>query len=225
MNLFKRGMIFVTFFGSCFAIALLLASLGTRQWLVARAKSSKNPDSDGRVQLGLFDGKKELNVAYGWRTDNFTVITILREDPDYMVFSLWLATVGTVCGGLLFAGLSAIFAVINTASNPICTMASVPGLYLWNTLAMLSDLSAVGCWIAQYYLKLQYNVMTKEDKNLMWTSDGMAEFGYSFWFVVGASIVSFVNLLIIYIGTSDTREIEPVIPVIEEKTNGAIMLY
>lgn len=72
MNVFKRGMIFVTFFGSCFAIALLLASLGTRQWVVARAKSSKNPDSDGRVQLGLFDGKKELNVAYGWRTDNFT---------------------------------------------------------------------------------------------------------------------------------------------------------
>lgn len=64
-----------------------------------------------------------------------SVITILREDNDYMIFSLWLATVGTVCGALLFAGFSAIFAVINTASNPICTMASVPGLYLWNILA------------------------------------------------------------------------------------------
>lgn len=38
-------------------------------------------------------------------------------------------------------------------------------------------------------------------------------------------MVFFVNILIIYIGTSENRELEPVIPVIEEKSNGAIMLY
>lgn len=69
MNLFKRGMIFVTFFGSCIAMALLVASLGTKQWVNAKAKRIKNPhESDGKIHFGLFDGKKELNVAYGWRT-------------------------------------------------------------------------------------------------------------------------------------------------------------
>lgn len=68
-SIFKRGMIFVTFFGSCFAIALLVASLGTKHWVNAAAKRTSNPEeSDGRIHFGLFDGKKELNVAYGWRT-------------------------------------------------------------------------------------------------------------------------------------------------------------
>ena len=62
-------MIFVTFFGSCIAMALLVASLGTKQWANAKAKRQKNPhESDGRISFGLFDGNKELNVAYGWRT-------------------------------------------------------------------------------------------------------------------------------------------------------------
>jgi hypothetical protein len=36
---------------------------------VARARRVSNPEeSDGRIHFGLFEGKKELNVAYGWRT-------------------------------------------------------------------------------------------------------------------------------------------------------------
>lgn len=59
----------MTFFGSCFAIVLLVASLGTKQWVNAKAKRTTNPrESDGKIQFGLFEGKKELNVAYGWRT-------------------------------------------------------------------------------------------------------------------------------------------------------------
>jgi hypothetical protein len=69
MNLFKRGMIFVTFLGSCLGIALSVAALGTKFWIVARARRISNPEeSNGRIHFGLFDGKKELNVAYGWRT-------------------------------------------------------------------------------------------------------------------------------------------------------------
>lgn len=50
-------------------MALLVASLGTKHWVTARAKRLKNPlESDGKIHFGLFDGKKELNVAYGWRT-------------------------------------------------------------------------------------------------------------------------------------------------------------
>lgn len=80
MNVFKRGMIFVTFFGSCFAMVLLVASLGTKQWVNARAKRTTNPqESEGKIQFGLFEGKKELNVAYGWRTyeidgEKFTLV-------------------------------------------------------------------------------------------------------------------------------------------------------
>lgn len=69
MNVFKRGLVFLTFVGSCLGIVLLVTSLGTKQWVTARAKRTSNPhESDGKINFGLFDGKKELNVAYGWRT-------------------------------------------------------------------------------------------------------------------------------------------------------------
>lgn len=65
----RKGLVFFTFFISCAAAALLLAAIGTKHWTEASAKRSKNPlESDGRIHFGLFDGRKELNVAYGWRT-------------------------------------------------------------------------------------------------------------------------------------------------------------
>lgn len=68
MNLYKRGMIFATFLGSCVSIALVGAALGTEHWTTARARRTPNPvESDGHVHLGLFHGDKALNVAYGWR--------------------------------------------------------------------------------------------------------------------------------------------------------------
>lgn len=45
-----------------------------------------------------------------------------------------------------------------------------------------------------------------------------------FRFVVGASGAAVVNIILVAIATSE-KETETVIPVLEEKTNGAIMLY
>nr|CAD7439878.1 unnamed protein product [Timema bartmani] len=79
MTLFKRGMIFVTFFGSCLSLGLLVAALGTKYWVVAHAKRVTNPEeSDGKINFGLFQGRKELNVAYGWRTYQIDSAVSLR---------------------------------------------------------------------------------------------------------------------------------------------------
>lgn len=226
MNVFKRGMIFVTFFGSCFAMVLLVASLGTKQWVNARAKRTTNPqESEGKIQFGLFEGKKELNVAYGWRTYEIDVIHMLKYEPEFLMYGFWMGTIVSVCIGLCFSALSGIFAAINAATTPSSCLAGVRGLYLWNFLALLSDLTAVGLWLTEYFLSIQYNVMSREDRDNMWTSEGMAEMGYSFWFVVGAAAATFVDIIVIYIANSESKEITPVYPVLEEKTNGAIMLY
>lgn len=69
MNLFKRGLIFGTFLGCSLSVALLAASLSTDNWVHADAKRITNPyDSEGNVFLGLFKGRRDLNVGYGWRT-------------------------------------------------------------------------------------------------------------------------------------------------------------
>lgn len=49
-------------------------------------------------------------------------------------------------------------------------------------ISVLFDSGSVGFWIAEYYLRIQNNVLTREDRDNMWTSQGMAELGYSFWY-------------------------------------------
>lgn len=226
MELFRRGAIFATFFGSCLAIALLVAALGTKFWVVARARRIPNPsESDGRVHFGLFDGKKELNVAYGWRTYEIDIVSEMRPPRQLLTWGLWLGTVASVGCGLLFAALAAFFAVVNTAATPPGPITAVPGLYLWNSVAMLFDLAAVSLWTVQYYQKLQDNVMSIEDLDNMWTSAGMAHLGYSFWFVVGGAIVHALNMVAIYVGTRRSRHKDVPQPMMEMKNSGAIMLY
>jgi len=68
-SMFRRGTIFATFFLSLLGGGLVCAALVTQHWVEARAWRTSNPqESAGRVHFGLLQGKKELNVAYGWRT-------------------------------------------------------------------------------------------------------------------------------------------------------------
>lgn len=67
--MFRRGTIFATFFLSLLGGGLICAALVTQHWVEARPWRTPNPqESAGRVHFGLLQGKKELNVAYGWRT-------------------------------------------------------------------------------------------------------------------------------------------------------------
>lgn len=67
--MFRRGTIFATFFLSLLGGGLVCAALVTQHWIEARPWRTPNPqESAGRVHFGLLQGKKELNVAYGWRT-------------------------------------------------------------------------------------------------------------------------------------------------------------
>lgn len=69
MSIHKRGFIFLTFIGSCASIVLLAAAFGTKYWVVAQAKNTHNPTkSTGKINFGLFEGEKLLNIGYGLRT-------------------------------------------------------------------------------------------------------------------------------------------------------------
>ncbi|KAK6622088.1 hypothetical protein RUM44_001895 [Polyplax serrata] len=226
MNLFKKGSIFLTFFGSCLAVGLIVAALGTKCWVTARAKRLSNPnESDGKINLGLFEGEKKLNVKYGWREYLIQVTKLVRSEPEFLMYWAWIGTIGCLLVGLLFSTLCAVFAVLNTATNQYLALLGIPGLYIWNLLAASFQTFSVILWVVQFIQKLQYNVMSREDLDNRWTSEGMASLGFSFWFVVGAIIVHFGNVLAIYVGTREPKKFKSSIPVVEEKSGGAIMLY
>lgn len=83
-------MIFITFFGCCFAIALAAAAMSTKFWLEAEAIQRRiNPDktlevrpnSTGHVNFGLFKGRKSLNVGFGTRLHHFDSKYKCTETP------------------------------------------------------------------------------------------------------------------------------------------------
>jgi len=131
----------------------------------------------------------------------------MKTDPDIMVYSLWALTVIGVFAGLIMAVAAAVFAVINSAITPISALAGIPGLYFWNISAsklhslcyyyrvlsfvtvfafffpVILQLLAGSLWVGQYFQRLQYNVMNKDDRRNKWTSEGNASLGFSFWCV------------------------------------------
>ncbi|XP_050534758.1 clarin-3 [Daktulosphaira vitifoliae] len=225
MSLNKRRLIFCTFIYSCAAIGLLGAALGTKRWVVASARRTSNTtESVGQVNLGLFYGDKYLNIGYGLRTYSVDVIEMMKNDPEIMIYSLWVLTVIFIMAGLTMTIAAAVFAVINSAITPISALAGVPGLYFWNISAILFELFAAGLWVTQFYQRLQFNVMSKDDRRNKWTSEGNASLGYSFWFIILASILHMINVFTVFWATCSRTKKSPS-PIIEEKTNGAIMLY
>lgn len=88
-SMFRRGTIFATFFLSLLGGGLVCAALVTQHWVDARPWRTPNPqESAGKVHFGLLQGKKELNVAYGWRTYHISGIYIYTVSY-FPPFSLW----------------------------------------------------------------------------------------------------------------------------------------
>ncbi|KYM95750.1 hypothetical protein ALC62_13568 [Cyphomyrmex costatus] len=226
-SMFRRGTIFATFFLSLLGGGLVCAALVTQHWVEARPWRTPNPqESAGRVHFGLLQGKKELNVAYGWRTYHVSVPQMIRQDPSVMSWALWIATLTTTSAALVAAALAALLAVLNTATSPRSKILSIPGVYFINMLMLLMCLASTCTWLAQYYTRLYVNVLPKEDIDNMWTSEGSAELGYSFWLVVSAGVVHLISIALIGWGSGREKDdrLEP-IPALEEKTAAAIMLY
>ena len=42
-------------------------------------------------------------------------------------------------------------------------------------------MATVSFWVVAFNQSMQYNVLTKEDLDNNWTTDGRASFGFSFW--------------------------------------------
>ena len=72
----------MTFFGSCLALSLLAASLGTNHWITAKCKRTENAEkSNGTVNFGLFEYETNLNVGYG---DRYTVMNMLGKSRLFL---------------------------------------------------------------------------------------------------------------------------------------------
>ncbi|XP_038219518.1 uncharacterized protein LOC119837819 [Zerene cesonia] len=218
LNLFKRSMIFATFFGSCLCIALIVASLGTQHWVDATARRLSNPtESMGRISFGLFEGHKELNFGYRSRNVDFSIKSGNHPARRWA----WCGTAAQLAVALAASGGACALAALGSAARARC---SPKPLLICNCATVLFCLGAMSVWLTEFFLRLQHNVMSEEDLANKWSSDMTAELGISFWLVVAACIAAFINNVCVLSAMADAPARDAA-PALEEKLNGAIMLY
>ncbi|XP_054708622.1 clarin-3-like [Uloborus diversus] len=233
----KRVLTFCTFFICCGCLALLSASFATQQWIVAKPLKVGLPPSisnatagdsnkfRGELHFGLFEGSKTLNHGFGDRKTHIWVQQEMVKNPQLFLFSLWLLTIMGLALAMLFALISAVFAVINTVVTPVEVITGIAGLYLWNGIGALFSALSVLSWVAQYFAKLKANVMTKDELDQQWTSEDKAWLGYSFWFAVVCFILFLINIIITSLAMRQPWERRKPKLTMNKNPEGVIMLY
>ena len=123
----QRSITFLTFLLTCLALALLAGGLSTQYWVVAQAEIKNKTQASGFINFGLFEGTRRLNVGYGERRTPMDILDILYKDNSFMIKDLYITTLGCICASMLFGILSAIMAIVNTASTPSEKICQIPG--------------------------------------------------------------------------------------------------
>merc|ERR1712073_266858 len=187
--------------------------------------------SNGTVNLGLFFYEANLNFGLGDRHFPEKMLGsegILYRERQFLVYELYIATIACVVAGIFFGIISAMLAIVNAGSNPVEAICHVPGLYLWNGIALFSSTAAFVTWIVQYYLKLAHNVLLRENREKgKWSSKGGATFGFSFVLVVLAAGVFMIDIAIIRVATRDPYKTKKakLLNALPGKQAGDTMLY
>ena len=109
-------------------------------------------------------------------------------------------------------------------TNIIYTNLQHPSETFFNCHTGFCSLTALICWMVEYFNKLQKNVLTKEEVEHGWTSESRSQFGYSYYLVVIAFVLFLVNIFIVSLvqfdGWSANKKRAP-----RTMCEGVIMLY
>jgi len=248
----KRVLTFLTFFVCTACLAFLTASLATQKWIIAKPvriaflnstsvenvryfdsdHDGDNDDHDehdsgkfkGEIYFGLFQGTKILNYGFGDRVTSIWIKQEQAKNPNLMAFGLWFFTVLCVAIAMIFGLVSSVFAIINTVMTPIEVITGVQGLFLWNGLGGLFSTGACISWLLQYRNRLRRNVLTTDEQNDGWTSEGRAWLGYSYFFVIASLALYVFNILLVYLALRPSKS-RPVRQTSDKNPEGVIMLY
>lgn len=226
-RLMPKVLIFLTFFGSCIIIGLLLSALVTNCWVISEvtfiSQTSGNAtlkSQYGSIQFGLFNYQKALNHGYGLRHENYSILNIIKNEDNFMDYWLWLFTA-------LGAGLSLFSSAVAAVASIIGTIKKKGGMALMivsNVVSGIGQLVSLICWVLQFYYYLRHNVLLKDEQK-RWSSSEQATFGYSFVFIICTFFIVIINIILLTYATRTEKRNRKNLEPIEEKEGNSIMLY
>jgi hypothetical protein len=230
-QLLPKVLIFLTFFGSCIIIGLILSSLVTTAWVVSsvswttgnNASASERNSKYGFIQFGLFNYQKTLNHGYGERIEkDINVIEVVKGDEEQLGnYWLWLGTALGTGFSLFTSAIAAVASVVATIKEK----SSMALMLTANCVSGFGQFVALACWAIQFITYLQHNVLLQVDQD-KWTSRGLSTFGYSFYFILFAFLIIIVNIvLLVSAKRAENRFRKNLEGPMDEKDGNSIMLY
>lgn len=224
-QLLPKVLIFLTFFGSCIIIGLLLSSLVTTNWIISNVTYIANDRSNkyGIINFGLFNYVKTLNHGYGERIEkDINVVEVIKADDEQLGnYWLWLFTALGTGFSLFASSIAAIVSVVGTIKE----RGGMALMITSNLVSGFGQFVALVCWAVQFIMYLQHNVLLKVDQE-KWSSKGQTTFGYSFYFIICAFFIIILNLIFLMSARrAEIRFRKNLEGPIDEKEGNSIMLY
>lgn len=147
-------------------------------------------------------------------------------DKKFINAGIWVSCLLFLAVALLAAVLTALFAVINTTTNPVEPIAGVFGLYVWNSIAVCSTALVMILWGVQFADTLSDNVAYSETITGVFKSEGQANLGVSYWLLISVLFLHIDNLILLRVRQHLLDREPPPLKVQEEtNTDGTIYLY
>ncbi|XP_021361201.1 clarin-2-like isoform X1 [Mizuhopecten yessoensis] len=167
------------------------------------------------------DKKTKLQMVVDEYNNASTVLassSVKKELYEFGLFpyGLWVATIVLSALGMAWGLVSIGFSIFNIAGKPIETITGPMGLYLWNGLALLFTALGMVMYLVLYFRYYQYNVLPLEDRLADYTTENNTDLDYSFYLLVAATGLYFINLLFLIFSGAKlkcgfTREADKVI--------------
>lgn len=131
----------------------------------------------------------------------FFYIPATNVADEFIGLGFWLSTIIFLAIAIVFAVVSAVFSIINVAFNPIQQIFNVFGLYIWNGIAIGSCLLTMILYGSLYGSYLSSNIAITDTLQsvVTYSSDGLANLGFSFWVLIAPILLHSINIgLIVY---------------------------
>ncbi|RUS69836.1 hypothetical protein EGW08_022405 [Elysia chlorotica] len=203
----QRKWIGVSIFIAAIGVGFIVAAFATDHWIISEPRGNEtNQNSTGgsssgytaNITFGLFAGSRSIDYGIGIRSQN--LISHLSEHW-FGLFSLplYVATLVMLVLAIVWGLVAVGFAIFNLFGRPIETITGPSGLYLWNILALVNSLAAIGVYLGLYFSQFEENILQQDALGAGFTSDGLTDLDYSFYFLVGAGAAFLVNIGILLI--------------------------
>ncbi|GAB0089069.1 uncharacterized protein DMENIID0001_035480 [Sergentomyia squamirostris] len=148
-----------------------------------------------------------------------------QSNQQFLNAGLWLSTIVFLGITILLSFLTTVQSLVNILSNPIWSIFSVYGLYIWNGLSIIFTMLTLILWGVLFATSVRFNIAVRQTLIGNMSSDGLASLGFSFWILLGPIILHAVNIgLLLWRKWLIEREPPPV-AINVAKNDFTILLY